>query len=167
MLDFSEISLNSQLTNDNNEFLSNFNNNNFNEFVLGEKSEDITFILFSKNKLFEKEINFKNYDFNYFKKDKENVEKRIGQNKEIKFKIVKEIQKEGNIYPNFVYRKDAYYKHFKSIFARYIKIKANKLKNLCFPNFIKNNFASLSNLYTGNPKEKDNYNFLFLKIKNY
>ena len=66
---------------------------------------------------------------------------------------------------NNVYRKDAYYKHFKSIFARYIKCKANKLKNCCFPNFNKNNFAALAYKYTGNPKEKDNYNFLKFTIK--
>ena len=65
----------------------------------------------------------------------------------------------------FIYRKDAYYKHFKSIFAKYIKDKVNKLKNICFPNYNKNNFFSITYKYTGNPKEKDNYKFLFFKIK--
>ena len=66
---------------------------------------------------------------------------------------------------NYIYRKDAYYKHFKSIFAKYIKDKANNLKNICFPKHNKNNFSALSYKYTGNPKEKDNYKFLFYTIK--
>ena len=66
---------------------------------------------------------------------------------------------------NNIYRKDAYYKHFKAIFARYIKNKANRLKNICFPHFDKNNFSALSYRYTGNPKEKDNFNFLSFSIK--
>ena len=64
-----------------------------------------------------------------------------------------------------IYRKDAYYKHFKSIFARYIKDKANKLKNICFPHYNKNNFSALSYKYTGNPKEADNFKFLSFKVK--
>ena len=165
MFDFSEISLNSNLTNDNNDYLLDFNNNSFSEIFLNKKDQDFTFILFPRNKLFEEEIHFKNFDLNYSNKDKENQEKRNVKYKTIKFEVVNEIQKKDNIHTNFVYRKDAYYKHFKSLFAKYIKIKANKLKNLCFPNFSQNNFSALSYLYTGNPKEKDNYNFLFFKIK--
>ena len=63
-----------------------------------------------------------------------------------------------------MYRKDAYYKHFKAIFAKYIKNKANKLKNNCFPAYEKNNFSALSYKYTGNPKEKDNYNELLINF---
>jgi hypothetical protein len=66
---------------------------------------------------------------------------------------------------NYVYRKDAYYKHFKALFAKYIRNKVNNLKNICFPNFNKNNFAALSYKFTGNPKEKDNIKFLSMKIK--
>ena len=44
-------------------------------------------------------------------------------------------------------------------------MQANALKNICFPQFNKNNFASLSYKYTGNPKEKDNFKFLSFKIK--
>ena len=91
--------------------------------------------------------NEKNKYKNIFGLKKENLEKNI-----LKKRV-------------YIYRKDAYYKHFKSIFARYIKDKANALKNFCFPQFNKNNFASLSYKYTGNPKEKDNFKFLSFKIK--
>ena len=66
---------------------------------------------------------------------------------------------------NFIYRKDSFYKHFKSIFVKYLKDKINRLKNICFPNFDKNNFSSLFYKYTENPKEKDNYIFLSFKVK--
>ena len=46
-----------------------------------------------------------------------------------------------------MYREDAYYKHFKATFAKYIKNKANKLKNDCFPFYDKNNFSSTSYKY--------------------
>ena len=46
-----------------------------------------------------------------------------------------------------------------------MKDKANRLKNICFPNFHKNNFSNISYKFTGNPKEKDNFNFLSFKIK--
>ena len=90
--------------------------------------------------------------------------------RESKFKFIllnKNMEKNNNDnhVTNYIYRKDAYYKHFKSIFAKYIKDKSNKLKNICFPHFNKNNFSVLSSKYTGNPKEKDNYNFLSFTIK--
>ena len=66
----------------------------------------------------------------------------------------------NGIKKNNIYRKDAYYKHFKSLFAKYIKDKTNKLKNICFLHFDKNNFFAISYKYTGNPKEKDNLQFL-------
>ena len=66
---------------------------------------------------------------------------------------------------NNIYRKDAYYKHFKVILGKYIKNKINELKNKCFPYYSKNNFSSPNYKYTGNPKEKDNFNFLHFTIK--
>jgi hypothetical protein len=66
---------------------------------------------------------------------------------------------------NILYRKDGYYKHFKVIFGRYLKNRVNKLKNICFPNYSKNNFSTPNYKYIGNPKEKDNYYFLSFTIK--
>jgi hypothetical protein len=63
------------------------------------------------------------------------------------------------------YRKDAYYKHFKAILGKYIKNKTNELKNKCFPYYSKNNFSTPNYKYIGNPKEKDNFNFLSFAIK--
>ena len=63
------------------------------------------------------------------------------------------------------YRKDGYYKHFKVIFGKYLKNKGNKLKNICFPQYSNNNFSTPNYKYIGNPKEKDNYNFLSYKVK--
>ena len=63
------------------------------------------------------------------------------------------------------YRKDAYYKHFKAIFGKFVKKKVNELKNKCFPLIENNNFSTPSYKYIGNPKEIENYNFLGFKIK--
>ena len=63
------------------------------------------------------------------------------------------------------YRKDAYYKHFKVNLGKYIKKRMNILKNKCFPYYSRNNFSTPNYKYTGNPKEKDNFNFLFFTIK--
>ena len=41
----------------------------------------------------------------------------------------------------------------------------NILKNRCFPYYNRNNFSTPNNRYTGNPKEKDNLNFLSFTIK--
>ena len=76
--------------------------------------------------------------------------------------------KEGYIFQknlNIKYRKDAYYKYFKVIFGKFLKKRINKLKNICFPEYNKNNFSSPNYKYIGNPKEKDNYNFLSFKLK--
>ena len=67
---------------------------------------------------------------------------------------------------NNIYRKDAYYKHFKAILGKYIKNKINELKNKCFPYYSKNNFSTPNYKYIGNPKEKDNFYFLSFTIKN-
>ena len=87
--------------------------------------------------------------------------------KEIKFFSKKEVDIDNikGKKKNHIYRKDAYYKHFKSFFAQYIKNKANRLKNICFPYFNQNNFFAISYKYTGNPKEKDNLQFLSFSVK--
>ena len=70
-----------------------------------------------------------------------------------------------NILSNVIYRKDAYYKHFKVNLGKYIKNRVNSIKNKCFPFYSRNNFSSPNYKYTGNPKEKDNFIFLSFKIK--
>jgi hypothetical protein len=164
---FAEISSNYDFSTGYNQIFSMKDDLSLDSFIKEKEESDISFLLFSENKLFEKEINLtKQLEYNYLKKG-DKIEANNREDKKIKFVLEKETQ--GNIINsnnnNNVYRKDAYYKHFKSIFARYIKCKANKLKNCCFPNFNKNNFAALAYKYTGNPKEKDNYNFLKFTIK--
>ena len=78
-------------------------------------------------------------------------------------KIISEKDKED--FANKKYRKDAYYKHFKVLFGKYLKNRINLLKNICFPEFGKNNFSSPNYKFTGNPKEKENYKFLSCKVK--
>jgi len=63
------------------------------------------------------------------------------------------------------YRKDAYYKHFKVNLGKYIKKRMNILKNKSFPYYSRNNFSTPNYKFTGNPKEKDNFNFLSFTIK--
>ena len=41
----------------------------------------------------------------------------------------------------------------------------NILKNKCFPYYNRNNFSTPNYKYIGNPKEKDNFNFLSFTIK--
>lgn len=154
-------------TNDNN--FSIRDNNNYNDiFSFNDNILDLSFLPLSENKLFEIEIiennksninNKEQINFITNQKAKKNINKKI-----FLLKGNEEITNKNNN-DNYIYRKDAYYKHFKSIFAKYLKDKANKLKNICFPNFYKNNFFSLVYKYTGNPKEKDNYQFLFFKVK--
>ena len=70
-----------------------------------------------------------------------------------------------NLSSDIIYRKDAYYKHFKVYLGKYIKNRMNILKNRCFPYYNRNNFSTPNYKYTGNPKEKDNLNFLSFAIK--
>ena len=70
-----------------------------------------------------------------------------------------------DISSDILYRKDAYYKHFKVDLGKYIKNRMNILKNRCFPYYNRNNFSTPNYKYTGNPKEKDNLNFLSFTIK--
>ena len=46
MFDFSENSLNSNLTNDNNDYLLYFNDNSFSEIFLNKKDQDFTLFYF-------------------------------------------------------------------------------------------------------------------------
>ena len=161
-----------------NSYFSTDNNNRYdfidvykdNDFILNNNNFDLPFIS-QENKLFEKQIND-----NLFNTDLCNTnnilyynnksKKDSNKDTQIKFISKKEILDKNNINNiKLIYRKDAYYKHFKSIFARYIKDKANKLKNICFPHYNKNNFSALSYKYTGNPKEADNFKFLSFKVK--
>ena len=117
-------------------------------------------------------LEFLNFDFvaenESFKKDSgdrlSTKPNYINDNKiRLEFKL-----KERHIFKknsNLKYRKDGYYKHFKVIFGNFLKKRINKLKNICFPEYNKNNFSKPSYKYNGNPKEKDNYNFLSFKIK--
>ena len=137
-----------------------------NDFTYAPIEFNISFLALPKKKLFEIEIKNKN---NYKKiirpKFQLGTKERRTKNKIIKLSVksMKEnLKKEKK---NYIYRKDAYYKHFKALFAKYIRNKVNNLKNICFPNFNKNNFAALSYKFTGNPKEKDNIKFLSMKIK--
>lgn len=66
---------------------------------------------------------------------------------------------------NKIYRKDAYFKHFKAIFVKYLKNKINTLKDICFPNYFLNKFSTPNYRFTGNAKEIDNYIFLSWPIK--
>ena len=166
MLEFSEISVNSDKFNRNNNFSNDFEVNFDNSSIRNENDNDISFLLISKNKLFGIEINFnEKIENKYLIKQNRNNE-NIENNKQIKFILKQENQKNREDNKKYImYRKDAYYKHFKAIFAKYLKNKANKLKNDCFPLYDKNNFSAVSYKYTGNPKEKDNFMFLSFKIK--
>ena len=149
-------------TNENNFF--NHDNNNLNDiFTPQDNILDFSFLPLSEKKLFEIEIS-ENKKFNS-NNDKEHINFLIKQNtkKSIKKNIFllkgNEDVINTNNNSNYIYRKDAYYKHFKSIFAKYLKDKVNRLKNN------KNNFSSLVYKYTGNRKKKDNYLFLSFKVK--
>jgi hypothetical protein len=87
----------------------------------------------------------------------------IKVNNPIENNILLKLAKPSN--ENNLYRKDAYYKHFKVILGNFIKSKINILKNKCFPYYSKNNFSTPNYKYTGNPKEKDNFYFLHFTIK--
>ena len=167
MLNFDEISYNSKFsTGYNIDGLVNISDNYKDAPACKEEEFDMSSFLLPEKKSFEREINFKrNLELNYFLKENKAEEPSL-QNKKIKFLSKKEdLEKKAKKENDAIYRKDAYYKHFKALFAKYIRNKANRLKNICFPHFTKNNFSALAYKYTGNPKEKDNYNFLFFSIK--
>ena len=163
MFDFSEISIYSDLFDENSKTFCNKKNNQHPDS--NNEESDISFILLPENKLLRIEINLKEkLETNYL--IEQNREKDLGKKeKKIKFILnklnIENLEKKENNNNYFKY----YYKHFKSIFSRYIKNKANKLKNICFPHYNNNNFSALSYEYSGNPKEKDNVIFLSFKIK--
>ena len=140
-----------------------------------ERKKDIFYIKHIKNKY--KKIEIKNYrnkkknnnDSIDIFKEKTNKSNEILNNKindnfvnltsSIKWNI------EKKVIQNNIYRKDAYYKHFKAVFGKYIKNRLNLLKDKCFPSYSKNKFSTPHYKYIGNPKEKENYYFLFFTIK--
>ena len=137
-----------------------------NDFTYAPIEFNISFLALPKKKLFEIEIkNKNNYKKNISPKFQLGTKERRTKNKIIKLSVKSMQENLKTEKKNYVYRKDAYYKHFKALFAKYIRNKVNNLKNICFPNFNKNNFAALSYKFTGNPKEKDNIKFLSMKIK--
>ena len=137
-----------------------------NDFTYAPIEFNISFLALPKKKLFEIEIkNKNNYKKNIRTKFQLGTKERRTKNKIIKLSVKSMQENLKKEKKNYVYRKDAYYKHFKALFAKYIRNKVNNLKNICFPNFNKNNFAALSYKFTGNPKEKDNIKFLSMKIK--
>ena len=171
-----DLSFDSYVSNNKNNFCELIDNDNY----LENLDFDFSFI---ENKLIEKEINKKLFEkeitnniyYNddsyatnniFYNNNDKKSEKIDNKETQIKFISKKEIL-DKDVYNNIklIYRKDAYYKHFKSVFAKYLKDKANKFKNICFPHFCKNNFSALSYKYTGNPKEADNLKFLLFKIK--
>ena len=111
-----------------------------------------------KNQKKKKEI-IKNNDNIKKTNNSDNKSININCNSRLIWKVNK-----GKQYMN-LYRKDAYIKHFKAIFGQYIRNKINLLKNKCFPFFSKNNISSPNYKYIGNPKEKENFNFLSFTIK--
>ena len=119
-----------------------------------------------QNKLKTKEMKYNKQNVNNRIEDKiDNKSSDEIKNKNIKDKKSNINKFKANKLSDVVYRKDAYYKHFKANLVKYIKDKLNILKNKCFPFYSRNNFSSPNYKYTGNPKEKDNFIFLSFKIK--
>ena len=172
MIHFHNLTDNEDNLSNNNNFLCDYKESN-DFFPIKDNYIDFPFLPLPENKLIEIEINQKNiYNINNQLKinNNDNDKNKETTKKEPKIKFILlnknlENNNNDNNVTNYIYRKDAYYKHFKSIFAKYIKDKSNRLKNICFPHFNKNNFSALSSKYTGNPKEKDNYKFLSFTIK--
>ena len=154
---------------DQNESFSLFSNmeQNFNNEELKLLCEGNLFYSFQiKNKFKKKDIIFNIQKIQ--NRNKKVIQKTY--NNEIKNKKIIDFKLNTkkfstNILSNVIYRKDAYYKHFKVNLGKYIKNRVNSIKNKCFPFFSRNNFSSPNYKYTGNPKEKDNFIFLSFKIK--
>ena len=172
MNNFHNLTDNEDNISNNNNYLSDYKE--YNDFFPSRDNFiDFSFLPLPENKLIKIEINQKNINTSNnqqkIKYNDDDKNKGISQ-KESKIKFILsnknlETNKNNDNIKKYIYRKDAYYKHFKSIFAKYIKDKSNRLKNICFPHFNKNNFSALSSKYNGNPKEKDNYKFLSFTIK--
>jgi len=119
-----------------------------------------------KNKLNKKEINFNQRNTSNKIQGKKNIKtSHEVKNNSLKDKNYCTNKFKVNMLTNIVYRKDAYYKLFKTNLISYIKNKINTFKNKIFPFYSKNNFSSPNYKFTGNPKEKDNFKFLSFKIK--
>ena len=120
---------------------------NKNEFKLTFQ-ENISNYNQIKNKLKKKEIKFiTNKISNKEKKRKEKTFLNESINNNNINTSLMNIQKfNSKILSNVIYRKDAYYKHFKANLGKYIRDRP-------------------SYKYTGNPKEKDNLIYLSFKIK--
>ena len=122
---------------------------------------------FNKERKKKNNTNIFNINLNY---KVQNLNQNKNYDEAHKFEIKNSNNISYNIIPNKIngnniYRKDAYYKHFKVLLGKYIKNKINELKNQCFLYYSKNNFSTPNYKYTGNPKEKDNFRFLNFAIK--
>ena len=107
--------------------------------------EQLFYINPMNNKLKTKEMKYNKQNVRNKKEEKvDNKSSDEIKNKEIKDKKdnINSNKFKANKLSDVLYRKDAYYKHFKANLVKYIKDK-----------------------YTGNPKEKDNFIFLSFKIK--
>ena len=139
---------------------------NKNEFKLTFQ-ENISNYNQIKNKLKKKEIKFiTNKISNKEKKRKEKTFLNESINNNNINTFLMNIQKlNTKILSNVIYRKDAYYKHFKVNLGKFIRDRLNLFKNKCFPFYSRNNFSTPNYIYIGNPKEKDNFIYLSYKIK--
>ena len=180
---------NLNIINDDLSFLQKYNSFFENSREHKEKIEDNNILYDTnrnidvKNSKYMKNLNFSNSNLNndknemfIVKSEKKNFDDRIdGIKKLSSFKEIIGKKEEINLRKNIficekekkdkLYRKDAYFKHFKAIFVKYLKNKLNYLKDLCFPNFILNKFSTPNYRFTGNAKQIDNYNFLSWSIK--
>lgn len=144
------------------------NDNNENSNINNDNKKNIFFYIY-QNKKNRKKREIKNVHKKNESLNKDSLNKIVTLNNITKIKennsksIIWKVNKDNQ--NNNIYRKDAYYKHFKAIFGQYIKNKVNALKNKCFPLFSKNNISSPNYKYIGNPKEKENYIFLSFTIK--
>ena len=139
---------------------------NKNDLTKVESKNIFKATLYQKKISKKKEVNFLTQKYNN-NDEKKGVNLRIKDAKNFKsLDINSQINKINiDIASDIIYRKDAYYKHFKVNFGKYIKNRMNILKNRCFPYYNKNNFSTPNYKYIGNPKEKDNFNFLSFTIK--
>jgi len=180
---------NLNIINDDLSFLHKYNSFFENSREHKEKIEDNNILIDTnhnidvKNSKYMKNLNFSNSNLNndksemfIVKSEKKNYNDRIDGIKNLSnFKEIIGKKEEINLRKNIficekekkdkLYRKDAYFKHFKAIFVKYLKNKLNNLKDLCFPNFILNKFSTPNYRFTGNAKQIDNYNFLSWSIK--
>ena len=141
------------------ELFQNEKNNYMNENNDSNKDKLYKIINYKKISL-EKEVSLsKNQNIKEINKSDANRIKIFDNNNNTRLKMF-QLNKE-----EILYRKDSYYKHFKAILGKYIKNKANELKNKSFPYYSKNNFSSPNYKFIGNPKERDNFYFLFFTIK--